>query len=400
MSFKAYPAAWPHHTAMRAAAARWQRRGLLLPAQRAAIDAAYSVDYYQPALFLRVGLFVATLLSVGSLLVALGVMGLHSEFILGVVALVGSVAGVEMVIKNSRHYHSGVDMALLYSALLAWNFLILYGFTNLLPYSYSHRLYEQRFWLTASGTWLHLLLLLVPLLVALWRYADPVVAAITFGTALALLANVLLHGALGRLLLPFGVMVAAVALLLALRRLPTRPDYFYYRSAGLVLRTLGLAVLYLAGNYLVVREGNAELLGGGGPSGQIPLAPLFYVCTAGIPLVYIVLGLRRHDRLLLTLGLLALAFSLFTLRYYRQLLPPEIAATAGGAVLLLCALTALRYLRTPRHGLTAAADAEATPHFNLESLVVAQTAHAPSAPEAGFEFGGGQSGGGGADSSY
>jgi hypothetical protein len=84
MSFKAYPAAWPHHTALRAAAARWQRRGLLLPAQRAAIDAAYPVDYYQPAILLRVGLFVATLLSVGSLLLALGIgVRVHSEFGLG-----------------------------------------------------------------------------------------------------------------------------------------------------------------------------------------------------------------------------------------------------------------------------------------------------------------------------
>jgi hypothetical protein len=159
-------------------------------------------------------------------------------------------------------------------------------------------------------------------------------------------------------------------------------------------------VVYAAGNYLVVREGNAELLGGGSPSQQIPLAPLFYAFTAGIPLLYIVLSLRRHDRLLLTMGLLTLAFSTYTLRYYRSLLPPEIAATLGGAVLLLGALAALRYLLTPRHGLTAAADKDATPQFNLESLVVAQTAHVPAAPEVGVQFGGGQSGGGGAEGTF
>ena len=232
------------------------------------------------------------------------------------------------------------------------------------------------------------------------RYADPLVAISCFVVSLALIANLLLQSGLGRLLLPFGAMAATGLLLLALRQLPTRADYFYYRSAGLVLRVLGLATLYLAGNYLVVREGNAALLGGGGPSGQIPLAPLFYAFTAGIPVLYIVLGLRRHDRLLLNLGLLALAFSIFTLRYYRSLLPPEIAATLGGVLLLAVALAALRYLRTPRYGFTAAADGEATPQFNLESVVVAQTAHAPAAPEAGFQFGGGHSGGGGAEGSY
>ncbi|HET9505719.1 MAG TPA: hypothetical protein VFO93_19395 [Hymenobacter sp.] len=401
MSFRAYPAAWPHHTALRAAAARWQRRGLLLPAQRAAIEAAYPIDYYQPALLLRVGLFVATLLSVGSALLALGVLGVHSGLVLGVLALAGSVAGVEAVIKNARHYHSGVDMALLYSALLAWNFLILYSFNKWLPYGYSHRDYGPHFWLTAPGTWLHLLLLLGPLLLALRRYADPVVAVATFGTALALLANMLLHGAWGRLLLPFETMAASAALLYWLEQQPARLSYLYYRPCLLVLRTLALAAFYLAGNYLIVREGNALLVGGYGPSPQVPLVPVFYVFTAVVPLLYLYLGLRRHDRLMLLVGVLAVAFSIFTVRYYRALMPPEVAASLAGLVLIGLALAALRYLRTPRHGLTAAPDDEAAPHFNLEALVVAQTASVPTAPATtGFQFGGGQSGGGGSESSF
>lgn len=387
MSLNAYPLVWATADAMRTAAHRWQQRGLLTPAQRAAIDAAYPSHYYRPNIWIRVLLLLLTGLgvAVGLGFAALVTVGSLPPVVYGGLVLVGAVALLELVIKKSSHYRSGVDNALLYSALLAWRFL-------------ASELSEQLAASSSVSTCL-LLLLLPVLLAALVRYADPLVAAASFAATFALLGNVLLQSALGRLLLPFGVMAAAGALLLALRPLPARADYFYYRSAGLVLRTLGLAVLYLAGNYLVVREGNAYLLGGG-PSAQIPLAPLFYACTAGIPLVYIALGLRRHDRLLLTLGLLALAFSLFTLRYYRSLLPPEVAATLGGAVLLLGALAALRYLRTPRHGLTAAADTDTAPHFNLASLVVAQMAHAPAAPVAGFEFGGGQSGGGGAESSY
>jgi hypothetical protein len=391
MSIKVYPAAWAQDDALRAAASRWQRRGLLTSAQQAAIEAAYPRGYQRPNNWIRLLLFGATLLAIatgiGSLLVLTA--GEFNPLVYHLIVLVGLASLLELAIKNSRQYRSGVDNALLYSTLLAWAFLIEYMGRNTFSSS-----------LTSPTLWLWLVPVLGALLVTLVRYADPLVAAISFVVALALLANILLQSALGRLLLPFGAMAVAGALLLALRRLLARPDYFYYRSAGLVLRTLGLAALYLAGNYLVVREGNAQLLGTGGPSGQIPLAPLFYVLTASMPMVYIMLGLRRHDRLLLNLGLLALAFSLFTLRYYRQLLPPEIAATVGGAVLLLGALAALRYLRVPRHGLTAAADAEASPHFNLESFIVAQTAHVPAAPEAGFQFGGGQSGGGGADSSY
>ena len=391
MSWYAYPLAWAEHDALRQAARRWQRRGLLTPTQQAAIDAAYPVGYERPVLFLRIGLFGAALFGIGSLA---GMLGLMTEFkasplFYGLLVLAGCLAGLEYVIKNSRHYRSGLDNALLYCALLAWGFLVAYALRNVLSDS-----------LGSPTLWLWLLPVLLALLAALLRYADPVVAAAAFVAALALLANGLLQSSAGRLLLPFAVMAASGALLLALRWLPARADYFYYRSAGLVLRTLGLATFYLAGNYLVVREGNAELLGGGRPSAEIPLAFLFWIFTAAIPVLYIVLGLRRHDRLLLSLGLLAVAFSLFTLRTYHALLPPAVASALGGAVLLALALAALRYLRQPRHGFTAAADEDAEPHFKLETFITAQTAHAPAAPEAGFQFGGGHSGGGGAEGHY
>ena len=56
----------------------------------------------------------------------------------------------------------------------------------------------------------------------------------------------------------------------------------------------------------------------------------------------------------------------------------------------------LRTLRPARFDLTSLPDDEPR-HFNLENLIHAQMAHAPSAPATGsFEFGGGQLGGGGA----
>jgi hypothetical protein len=391
MNSKAYPFTWAHNDALRAAAYHWQRRGLLTPAQQTAIETAHPITYYRPNNWIRVLLFGASLFGAFS---GLGFMVLITDGRLNpiayaVLALLAAVATLEFLIKESHHYRSGVDNALLYCALLAWGFLVGYVGQDITTGS-----------LASPTLWLWLLPMLLALLVALVRYADPLVAASCFMTALALLANLLMQTSVGRLLLPFGIMAAAGSLLLALRRLPARADYFYYRSAGLVVRTLALAVFYAAGNYLVVREGKAELLGGASPSQQIPLAPLFCAFTTGIPLLYIGLGLRRHDRLLLTMGLLTLAFSIYTLRYYRSLLPPEIAAILGGGVLLLGTLAALRYLRTPRHGLTAAADKEATPQFNLESLVVAQTAHVLAAPEVGFQFGGGQSGGGGAEGTF
>lgn len=99
---------------------------------------------------------------------------------------------------------------------------------------------------------------------------------------------------------------------------------------------------------------------------QIPFAPLFCAFTVLIPLAYLYYDMRSHDRLLLVVDLLAMAFSVFTLRYYRTLLPPAVAATQVGP-LLLAALPA-----HPTHGLTAAADDEAPPRFNLETVVIAR----------------------------
>ncbi|MGI4875784.1 MAG: hypothetical protein ACRYFX_31895 [Janthinobacterium lividum] len=398
MSLHAYPAAWAYNDAQRAAAQRWQQRGLLTPAQRAAIDAAHPVNYYQPVVLLRVGLLVATWL--GGLSAAL-LLGVITEFHGGVlpyclVMLAGTLLMLELTIRGSNHYHSGVDNALLYGALCAWAVLLTYCIEQLAPNRHVSD------WLLGEPLlWFLLLVAAVP---ALLRYADPLVAAVVFASALLLLVNVLLQIPFGRLLLPFAVMATAAGLHAWLRTLSARPDYFYYRSCILTLRTLALATIYLASNYLVVRQGNAALLGWyayQGSSPQIPLAPLFYVLTAGMPLVYIGLGLRRHDRLLLGLGLLAVAFSLYTLRYYRAVLPPEVAATLGGLLLIALALVVLRYLRTPRHGFTTAPDDAQNPHFNLESLLVAQTAHVAAAPpEAGLQFGGGHSGGGGAEGRF
>ena len=59
-------------------------------------------------------------------------------------------------------------------------------------------------------------------------------------------------------------------------------------------------------------------------------------------------------------------------------MPPEVAATLAGLALLVLAASLLRALRPARFGLTSLPDDEPR-HFNLENLIQAQTAHAPSA---------------------
>ena len=400
MKSHAYDPIWAFRTALRTRAARWQRQQLLSPAQLAAIEAAYPLDYYRPVWPLRVALFIFTCIGLGLAgSFAFLMTGGEAPFAAGVLFCGICFGALELLISSNRHYHAGADNALLYSGLAAAVGLIFYVFFEFVWVHQPH----DNFSLTNGHLLIPLLLVLAVLLAAAVRYADAVVTAVAFGTVLLLVVVAGLQSAMGQVLLPFLAMgTAGSALLLhrgLVRRVAGTPLADYYASSLLTLKVLALAVLYLAGNYLVVREGNAELRGDY-RSQQVPFAPIFYLLTAGIPLLYLTLGLRRADRPTLLLGLLTLAFSLFTLRYYRSLLPPETAAVLAGAVLTVGAGLLLRTLRPARFGLTALPDDEPR-HFNLETLIQAQTAHAPGAPAGrAFEFGGGASGGGGATGQF
>ena len=409
--FAAYPAAWSRHLAWRAQAVRWQRRGGLSAEQLAATEAAYPLACFRPAWPIRVVLFVVTLLgvSLGSsfagLVVASGGSFEHfSVLAWAVLVLAGALLMLEVVIRNNNLYHAGPDNALLYAAV--GGAAVLIGRLRLLRLDGS----LNDFALAQPALLPSLLLLLAVLLAAGVRYAERGVTGAAFITYLLLVANLLLPWGWGRLLRPFAMMAAAGAIIW-LARAPLRATAaaYYYEGPRQTLRLLGLAVLYLAGNYLVVREGNAALHGDY-MSAHPPLGGLFIFFTAAVPLAYITLGLRRADRLLLTLGLVAFAFSGYTLRTYRSVLPPAVAATLAGAALVAIAVFALRYLRPARHGLTSLPDAggddadDAANPFaraNLEALAAAELTPVPP-PDAGprTEFGGGEFGGGGASSGY
>ncbi|SHK01246.1 hypothetical protein [Hymenobacter psychrotolerans] len=395
MNWKAYNPAWPLHEAMHAAASRWRRRSLLTPEQQLAIQAAYPLDFYRPGLFLRIGLFIFACIGACG---GAGFFALLTELdhfrTVAMLGGFGTLAALEFFIRSSRLYHAGADQALLYIALGWFSVVLADVVQDAVPYS-------SRYDSSLGSSYLFLILgpLFLLFLAATIRYADRLVAAGTYLLLLLLLANWLLQVPAGRLVLPFVLMLASAAAYWLVKRLSQRPDYLYYRRCLMLLQALALATFYLAGNYYVVREGNAQL-SGQHVSAQIPFALLFYLFTAVIPLVYIAIGLRRPSRIWLLTGLAAAAFSLFTLRYYRSIMPPEIAAVLAGAVLLALAAWAARYLRPARHGLTSLPDNDYPSHFNLEALVVAQTTTVPQAPALGFEFGGGHSGGGGADGNY
>ncbi|MFD2785956.1 hypothetical protein [Hymenobacter rubripertinctus] len=406
--FKAYNSAWPRHEALREAARGWYRAGLLPLPQLEAIRAAYPPDFYRPNIYLRILLFLlmtlgyfaaAGMLALLLYSVANDLSGgqIREQATIGVVCLLSALGGqllLRQLIRTGRTYRAGSDQALLYISL---------GFAAAAMYCFADLLTPNSLDLLAlNGIVLVLLPVLLLLVLALIAYADALVAIAAYAVALALVTDLLLRTTFGILFVPFAVIGLAVGLYTLVRYLVPHTDFWYYQTCFIALKVVALLTFYLGGNYLVVREASAAIRNES-TSHQISFALFFYLFTALIPLLYIYQGLRRPDRVWLLTGLVTLAFSGYTVRFYHSVLPPTVASALLGALLIVLMALALRYLRTPRHGLTAAPNDASTaerPGLNLEALIVAQTAHAPQVPEPGFQFGGGQSGGGGAEGQW
>jgi hypothetical protein len=141
----------------------------------------------------------------------------------------------------------------------------------------------------------------------------------------------------------------------------------------------------------------------------VPFAWLFYGFTFLIPLLYLIFALRRRDRVMLWAGMLTAVLAVFSYKYYHHVLPTETAVTLAGALLLALAYLSIRLLKQPgaaaRYGLTYLNEEEVSKEgpLNAEALLVSEglghSVQQPQ-PEPGFEFGGGDFGGGGAGSKY
>jgi hypothetical protein len=390
---KAYNPQWSVNDLVQETSQNWVKKGFLNKNQMDEIKKTYSSNYYKPNVFLKIGLFIFTILAASFASGSLSALflsifsvfenetNLQFIFLSLIVGLIYLFA-LEQLIKANKLYHSGIDNALIYMTLGAFCTVVILFFKDL----------HFPFWAYCG--------LLFPIFVAASiRYADVLVTSFAYLLALSILAGIFIESALGKNLLPFIVMGFSGVVYFAIQKLKLRTDYLYYENCLNILKMLTLITFYLGGNYLIVREGNAQI-NEAPKSYQIAFAPLFYFFTAVIPFAYIYFGLLKKDRLMMILGLFAIGFSIFTYRFYLSLLPIEIALTLGGAVLIALAGGCMYYLRSPKHGFTQAPDDEKN-SLNLESMVMSQMVQ-NAIPQQGdtLRFGGGDTGGGGAGGEY
>lgn len=355
-----------------------------------AIKEKYPVNLYTPNLFIRIGLFLLTVLitfmSLG-LLAFLG--GSFSEKDLGGLMLffaIGTYAVLEVIIRQKAHYRSGID-----DALLCMSMGFLFASINII-FSFPTPLSESVFVFILSGY-------------CLLRFGNAIMSGIAFISFLAIIFYTVLRlGIQASLILPFLMMGLSFLVYWVTRKVVNNNRLRHYRNCIIVVQVLSLVIFYAAGNYFVVQEFNNEMFATASELGR-PVwgAWLFWILTVVIPLTYIFRGLQKKNIILLRTGLVLIAATVFTIRYYYYLASVDIIMTIAGMIMISVAYFVTKLLATPKHGFTQTApnDPQIIGLRQLESLAIAQTFHDTGADTGEhFQFGGGSTGGGGASEKY
>lgn len=378
---KPYNEAWVANLTIQNTSRSWLKKNLITSKQFDQITTDFPESFYKPGIFVKTGLFLFTLLagSFFSGFISLFFLENSTDKIFTVISIVCSICfffALEYMIKDRKLFHSGIDNALLYMAAIAALIPVFLLFEHL-------------------KLWQYCLIVLIVNSFLVIRYADILVTFISVGALFAMFANIIVASPLLKPFLPFCLMLISAIIYLV-----NRKNYgTYYTNCQIVIKIVALVIFYLGGNYYVVREGNAllsDLLTPIAP--QIPFSELFYVLTVAIPLIYIYLGLKNKDRISLITGLVTTAFSVFTYRYYFDIIPMEIILVMAGTALILLTVFCIKYLKTPKFDISDEKD-DSQNTANLEALLIAhQFGQAPVGDQ--LHFGGGDFGGGGAGNSY
>ena len=387
----AYNQEWLYNLAVVKESKGWMKQHFISQEQFQKISEAYKSSFYHPNFIVRILLFIATVLALS------GVTGLFSLFILGIdegetfissaciFYGVGSFFFLEkLFIQQNHHYKSGVNEALLYHAC---------GFTI-----------GGIMGVVDFNEHVGFLACLIILSFAAIRYLDLICTiAATLSLAGFVFYEFYNFGGIFQQIIPFIFILFFTPLYFFIKGIKKKSELKFWYNNLLIVEALSLLFIYVAGNYLVVRELSVEMMRLYLEDGQdIPFAFIFYGLTVLIPIAYLYFGIKNKDMVLLRVSLLVIAFSVFTFKYYFSLGHPEITLTIAGVVLLAISIALLNYLKIMRNGFTREnLIAEKWGNLNAEAFIISQTMGGNQATiKEEFKGGGGGFGGGGASGGY
>lgn len=347
-------------------------------------------NLYSPSIFVRILLFVLTFIGMSTIMGPIVMLlNIDSEEGIRAASLLTGVAILLFLdfklIRDNKHYKSGVTEALLLSGLVLFTIGLL-GFShfNILTY------FILGFTLS---------------LIAAIRYFNLIglIATLVFSGAMLFQALINLGG-IAEALIPFAMMALYGVLYYVVLKLQKAAGSFVFDDHFILAKVFCLMVIYLAGNYFVVRELSVEVMGNYlEPGENIPFAWLFYFFTAIIPAAYLFYGIKNKSILCIRVSLLVVVLSIITLKIYFSLGAPIVTITISGAIMIIQALLLMCYLKQNKNGFTR----EKLLHdkwdsSDLTAFVVSQSlsGHQITPKDDNLEYGGGEFGGGGAGSKF
>lgn len=384
----AYNTTWLKNLEVVKTAKQWQQSNLIDKNQFVSINHEYGSGFYHPNFIIRILLFIASVIVLSAItgLLFLAVMDSREKVISVLSIIYGGISWLildQTFIKKNNHYKSGITEALLYHSIL----FVMLGcieFFEDTPEPYAA-------------------LAMILFAFAAYRYLD-LISTVGSILSFALLIFLLIFRAGGTLqqMIPLVMIVIFSPLYFFVRTLSRRKETELWKNVLIITEGVCLLLIYTAGNYFVVRELSIEMLNLELGEGQdIPLAWLFYALTIVIPILYLSFGIMKKDLVLIRVSLIAVAFTVFTFKYYFSTGHHEITFTISGLLLLLISITLLRWLKTPRNGYTRDNIlSEKWANSNAQAFLVSQTLGVGNPEGQPSEFGGGESGGGGAASSF
>lgn len=386
----AYNDHWIYSLEVIKQAKRWMKHGLIQADQFTAISESYKTPLFHPNLAIRILLFIATLVATSG--VSGLVMLLFSEagenFISVICVVFGVMAFVilERVLIAKNHFKSGVTEGVAYMAcgFVIGGIALLVDFDNI--------------------TLIQLTCLMV-FAFAAFRYLDLLLTfAFMFTFSWIIFYHCYEAEGIFRNIIPFVFMIAFSGFYYLIRKLSKRDELKLWMDNLLVLETCSLALVYAGGNYYVVRELSVNMMNLVLDPGQdIPFAWLFYFFTVAIPIVYLWSGIKNKNVVLIRMGLVTFAFSVFTYTYY--FIPDylEVFLLVAGGMLIVAVIMLMRYLKVERNGYTSEnIFSSAWADLNVEAFIISQTmgGNQPEQIDVKEAGGGGRTGGGGASTSF
>ena len=303
------------------------------------IQVEFETKLYTPTVTMRVLLFIISLIGMstimGPIALILGDIGETGHQLLSFLLGISLLLFTEIkLIKKESHYKSGITEAGIYAGL---SFI---AFALLGSKSHSLLVYPIVGFLLAAF--------------AAIRYLNLTALVITIGFFGWLLFQVLSDiGGVAQALMPFIFIIAFGLIYWGSNKVRAKLTAEFLNDQFIILQTISLVLVYLAGNYFVVRELSIKMLGLTlSEHEDIPFAFVFYGLTALVPIAIIYWGIKHRSVLLIRVALVTIALSVITFKYYFSLGMPVLTITISGAILIIVALLLLNYLKQPRKGYT------------------------------------------------